>query len=312
MNQNLDPKKNSEHASTPGATAPESPETEVVETKTAADGGNSNDLNTSMDTSTPESKVENTDDSSEKSSSMTGFVVGAIVLALLMIGGVWYFMSGTNVMQPTDATGGENAATVADILGLNEGEPDDPVAKVNGEVLTRAEYNRMRQQLAGTAQQQGLSLSASSTIEQINTQAMDTLVETELLRQAAATAGREVSETEVDERFNEIVEQVGGADALAATLEEINLTEASLRSDVKQEILVQGYIDTELEGKDMSVTDEEIQGLYDEAGGADAGLPPLEEVRVQIEQQIEANKRNEAVGILVDALREGAEVEVLI
>lgn len=328
MNQNLDPKQNPEQASASNADAPEMNNDETkatgVEQETAAEGAVAEDSNTTNDQTVPAAAdtAPDTDApmgagqgeaSEEKAGGMTGYIVGAIVLALLMIGGVWYFVSGTNVTDQPTANGTDTTGpTAASILGLDEGDPTDPIVEVNGEVLDRSAYNRLRQQLAGQAQQQGMDLNSTSTVEQIDNQALETLINTELIRQAAVDAGREVDDAEVDARFTEIVDQVGGADALASTLEESGLTEASLRADVEQELLVQGYLDAQLETEDFAATDEEVNTLYDEAGGADAGLPPLEEVRPQVEQQIEANKRQEATGAIVDALRESAEVEVLI
>lgn len=333
MNQNLDPKQNPDNVENPENNEPvvtndetktASVEPENDTEKPVADNVAPTSEHTAASAS--ETATETTPDpagatngtagdtaaNTEKAGGMTGFVVGAIVLALLMIGGVWYFMSGTNVTDQPAVAGGDAGPTAASILGLDEGEPTDPIVEVNGEVLERAAYNRLRQQLAGQAQQQGMNLSATSTIEQINNQALETLINTELIRQAAVAAGGEVDSAAVDTRFNEIVEQVGGTDALASTLEEIGLTEASLREDVQQEILVQGYIDAELEGEDLTASEEEVTALYEEAGGAEAGLPPLEEVRGQVEQQIEASNRQEAVNAIVDALRESADVEVLI
>lgn len=286
--------------------AAETTETTTAEQSTAPAADTS-------ETAVPEDNTTAQPEAGEKAGSMTGVIVGAIVLALLMIGGVWYFMSGTNVTQQPAGTGTDEAgATATTLLGLDEGEPTDPVVEVNDEVLERAAYNRLRQQLAGTAQQQGMDLRASSTIEQINNQALDTLVNTELIRQAAVAAGQQVEGSAVDTRFNEIVEQVGGTDALASSLEELGLTEASLRADVEQELLIQGYLDTQTDTESFTATEEEVTALYNEAGGEDAGLPPLEEVRPQIEQQIEANKEQEAINAIVDALRDDAEVNILI
>lgn len=322
MNQNLDPKQNSEQNTNPQDPAVNTDETKTtaVEKEAAAETTETTTAEQSTapaadtsETAVPEDNTSAQPEAGEKAGSMTGVIVGAIVLALLMIGGVWYFMSGTNVtQQPADTGTDEAGATATTLLGLDEGEPTDPVVEVNDEVLERAAYNRLRQQLAGTAQQQGMDLRASSTIEQINNQALDTLVNTELIRQAAVAAGQQVEGSAVDTRFNEIVEQVGGTDALASSLEELGLTEASLRADVEQELLIQGYLDTQTDTESFTATEEEVTALYNEAGGEDAGLPPLEEVRPQIEQQIEANKEQEAINAIVDALRDDAEVNILI
>jgi peptidyl-prolyl cis-trans isomerase SurA len=321
-----DPSDTSEDASVEATPTRKDEETKVTNDHTTDTTSTNSATDTSMtspeaeegDTRTDATAAGSTSSAPQETqkdatSSMTGIIVGAIVLALLMIGGVWYFVSGTNVNSTDDATANATAGQgQATLPGLEEGNPDDPVAEVNGETLLRSEYNRIRRQLAGTAQQQGLNLTASSTVEQINSQAIETLVNTELIRQAAEAAGSSVTEQEVDERFTEIVEQVGGADALSSSLEELGLSEAELRSDVEQELLIQGYVESEVGTEELTASDEEVNTLYEEAGGAEAGLPPLEEVRPQIEQQVISTKEQEAISSLVDGLREEADVEILI
>ena len=237
-------------------------------------------------------------------SSMLPMVVGAIILALAAIAAVWFF-SGSN------SNVDDLAAQVGSALALDtEGDPDDVMATVNGVDLTRAEYNRIRQQVLQNAQMMGMDINDPETQIQINAQVTDTLVNTELIRQAAVASGTTVSEGAVSDRFAEIVAQVGGEEVLADSLEQLGLTEESLRADVEQELIIQQYIDGAIDTDNLTVTEAEIEGLYESSGGAEAGLPPLEEVRLQIEQQILINKENELINDLIELLRADAEIEV--
>ena len=240
----------------------------------------------------------------ESESNMTVFIVGAIILGLAMVAAAWFFMSNNDSAI--------NGATVDGMQLEMDGDPDDPVAVINGQTITRAEFNRIRQQVVQSVQQQGMDINDPQVQSQINAQATETLINTELIRQAAAAAGASATDAEVDARYAEIVEAVGGVDALQASLAQLGLTEESLRSDVEQELVIEQYLEENLDRDSLAVSDQEVNELYEMSGGAEAGLPPVEDVRPQIEQQILANKEQELIGELLEQLRAEAEIELLI
>lgn len=242
--------------------------------------------------------------SDEEPSNMTALIIGAIVVGLLLIGTAWFVMSDDGMSVEEPAMDGVGAMD-----GFDEGDPDEVVATINGTELTRAEFNRIRQQVMQTAQQQGMDLNDPNTVQQVNDQAMETLVNTELIRQAAVAAGITVTDEEVDARFAEVVDSVGGPEALAESLEQLGLTEESLRSDVEQELIVQGYLEESI-GADFSASEEEVQAFYDQQGGAEQ-LPPLDEVREQIEQQLVMLQEQEVIEGLLQELRAEAEIETM-
>ena len=253
------------------------------------------DTNTGMNT--PSSDEDHTE------SSMMPMVVGAIILALGAIAAVWFFST-------TDQTGSSSDQANGAVTSETEGDPNEVVATVNGVDLTRAEYNRIRQQVLQNAQMMGMDINDPDTQMQVNEQAIDTLVNTELIRQAAVASGSSVSQEQIEARFVEIVEQVGGEEALADSLEQLGLTEESLRTDIEQELVIQQFLDGAVDTEGLIATDAEVDELYEASGGAEAGLPPIDEVRPQIEQQILANKENELINELVESLRTDAEIDV--
>ena len=242
--------------------------------------------------------------SDEEPSNMTALIIGAIVVGLLLIGTAWFVMSDDGMSVEEPAMDGVGAMD-----GFDEGDPDEVVATINGTELTRAEFNRIRQQVMQTAQQQGLDLNDPNIVQQVNDQAMETLVNTELIRQAAVAAGITVTDQEVDARFAEVVDSVGGPEALAESLEQLGLTEESLRSDVEQELIVQGYLEQSVDAE-FSASEEEVQAFYDQQGGAEQ-LPPLDEVRDQIEQQLVMLQEQEVIDGLLQELRAEAEIETM-
>ena len=241
----------------------------------------------------------------EEPSNITALIIGAIVVALLLVGVAWFVMSDEGMSVEDPAMDGVGA-----LDGFDEGDPDEVVATINGNELTRADFNRIRQQVMQTAQQQGMDLNDPNTVQQVNDQAMETLINTELIRQAAVAAGITVSDEEVDARFAEVVDSVGGPEALAESLEQLGLTEASLRSDVEQELVVQGYLEESVD-TEFTASEEEVQAFYDQQGGAEQ-LPPLDEVREQIEQQLVMLQEQEVIEGLLQELRAEADIETMI
>lgn len=271
----------------------------------AADGTRTDTSDAGMERgAAPAASADAAAGASAEPSSMTALILGAVVVALLLIGGAWFVMSDDGMSVAEDPAAADLPAN------FDEGDPEEVVAAVNGNELTRAEFNRIRQQVLQNAQQQGMDLEDPNTVQQVNAQALDTLVNTELIRQAAVAAGVTVTDEEVDERYAQVVESVGGEEALAQSLEQLGLTEDSLRGDVEQELVVQAYLEQSIES-DFSASDEEVQAFYDELGGSEAGLPPLEEVRGEIEQQLAMTEEQEVIEELLEELRAEAEVETM-
>ncbi len=308
---NQEPNPNNDNLETApevGSEATTQPTTEQTSTQAVSDTA----TDTAESPSSPEQQpVEQSPESQgsevaavESESNMTVFIVGAIILGLAMVAAAWFFMSNNDSAI--------NGATVDGMQLEMDGDPDDPVAIINGQTITRAEFNRIRQQVVQSVQQQGMDINDPQVQSQINAQATETLINTELIRQAAAAAGASATDAEVDARYAEIVEAVGGVEALQASLAQLGLTEESLRSDVEQELVIEQYLEENLDRDSLAVSDQEVNELYEMSGGAEAGLPPVEDVRPQIEQQILANKEQELIGELLEQLRAEAEIELLI
>ena len=324
-NHQDDPKQNTPDSSTSSAgqiTDAGNIDEGVESTAGQADGATSGSANTANTQASDDSQsvtqgegapvgsvekppMSETDEMGHSESSMVPIVVGVVILALGIIAAMWFFVGDDQPTIGDSVTQGEVPAFE------DEGDPNEVIAMVNGEELTRSEFNRIRQQVLQQFQQQGMDLNDPETIAQVDAQATDTLVNTELIRQAAIAAGATASEEAIENRFAQIVEQVGGQEVLEENLTQLGITEESLRADVEQEIIIDSYLEANVDTDDIDVTDQEIDDFYDQAGGAEAGLPPLEEVRMQIEQQLLAQRQNELISELIETLREGADIELM-
>jgi len=187
-----------------------------------------------------------------------------------------------------------------------------PVATVNGVKISKEQYEKNREQIIASAKQQGLDVSDTKVQSEIDTQAIDVLVNTELLRQAAKTAGVVVTPEQIESRYQEIVTSVGGVDELAQKMTELNVDENSLRSDIEGEILIKTYLADAVDISSIKIEESEIKTAYENASSTGSNLPPLEEVAPQIEAQLKAVKEQDLIKIFIDNLKEKAEIEITI
>ncbi|OGG88265.1 hypothetical protein A2592_00110 [Candidatus Kaiserbacteria bacterium RIFOXYD1_FULL_42_15] len=191
-------------------------------------------------------------------------------------------------------------------------KPEASVAVVNGIKISKTQYEKSREQIIASASQQGLDMTDEKIKAEIDAQAIDVLINTELLKQVAEEAGVVVTPEQIETRYQEVIASVGGADELTKRMTELGITEAGLRSDIEGEILIQSYLADAVDTSGVTVEETDITTAYENAGGADAGLPALADVRDQIEAQLKSAKEQELITNFIKTLKDKATIEVLI
>lgn len=229
------------------------------------------------------------------------YLLAFAVVALIGVG-LWFMLERDGRVNTTVFSGITNF--------LKQGQA---AAVVNGTEISVLDFESTLRQLSANTAQQGLDPADATVAADLRTQAIESLVNTELLRQAALAAEIEVSDADVESRYQQIVESIGGQEALMARMEELGVSEAMLRRDIRNDILIQAHIDDAVDVSSATVSDDEIKNFYDQvAGGNPDAVPPLEEVRGQIEENLLFQKQQEIVGQYVDGLRAEATIEVAI
>lgn len=186
-----------------------------------------------------------------------------------------------------------------------------PVAMVNGVKISREDYEENRSQVEASAVGQGADITDTAVAEQINTQTIETLINTELLKQEAEKLNIIVSDEDIEARRTEIVEQIGGEEALVARMSELNLTEETLRNDIADELLIQKLFAQEVDTAGVEVTEEEVEQVFAQVGAQGEGSITLDdETREIIVTNIRMSKEQTLVTEYIQKLRAEAEVEV--
>ncbi|MBP6924411.1 MAG: SurA N-terminal domain-containing protein [Candidatus Pacebacteria bacterium] len=186
------------------------------------------------------------------------------------------------------------------------------IAKVNDGKVTQKQLETSISQISAGAAAQGMDTTDPELATQIQSQAVEMLINTELLMQEAEVRDIEVTSADVDERINTLTEEVGGKEVLLERMKQFGIDDKTLRSDVRNELTIQALLDVVFAEKKTDITDEEVKAFYDAAGGEGAGLPALEEVAEQIKEQIKSTKEQEQVTALIEELRGKATIEILI
>ncbi|MEY3784466.1 MAG: hypothetical protein RLZZ230_788 [Candidatus Parcubacteria bacterium] len=184
------------------------------------------------------------------------------------------------------------------------------VVVVNGEKITKKELDASVVQFVQMAIAQGVDTTNPDAQAQIHSQALDVLINTELLKQSATEKGISVTDQEVADRLESIKTDIGGEDVLAERMATLGIDEVRLQQDIKDELLIQKLLDTVFAEKSTEVSDEEITAMYADAGGVEAGLPPLEEVREQIVSQIKSSKEQVIVDEYIAELKGTAKIDM--
>lgn len=208
----------------------------------------------------------------------------------------------------------ESSAAESDVADVPE-----VVAEVNGEEIGRDEfvaaYEAQVQQAAAQAQAGGEQADEAALREQT----AQGLVDTELLRQEAASRGIEASEQAVDDQLTTLAEQnqLPSAQAFLDALEQQGTSEEEVRDQVETQVLVEGLVADEA-GQDIEPTEQELRTLYQQVkqqqaqAGQQAGqaLPPFAQVRSQLEEQAVVEEQGRVAQSLVGELTEDADITI--
>jgi len=187
------------------------------------------------------------------------------------------------------------------------------VATVNGKGISKDTFDT---QLKNTLASYGIQNPASTTpdqLSQIKNQVLDNMIDNELLKQGAASAGITASSTQVETQYQTILTQNGGAEGLKAALVKANLTDAQLRQNIVDQLVIQAYLLKNIDVSSVTASDAEIAAFYAQYSAAQkaAGqktVPALKDLSAQIKQQIISTKENTMVTNFITGLRASAKI----
>lgn len=186
--------------------------------------------------------------------------------------------------------------------------------EISGEAFAES-YKAQFQQLAMQSQMTG----EEPNQDELKSQALEMMINSELLTMEAEEQGFSSSEEDVDELLATMAEENGmEPDALMEEFETQGLNKDRVREDLHKEVLIQQVI----EGLDVAEpSDDELQEMYDQQVEQLEAMneqveedqaqeaPSFEEMEGQLTEQATMQKENEALSSLLEELREQADIE---
>ena len=192
------------------------------------------------------------------------------------------------------------------------------VATVNGERITQAEYDLRVEQIFGSDQAQLLNLDDPALRKSIEDQILDEIINTRLLLQAANEAGFSATEAQIETEYQLILERLGSPlntpeekeEILTEELANNKLTRSTFRKNIADQIIIEQYFTSQIDETLLTPTEEEVATYHTQLNAAQEGVPPLDEIRAEIESQIISQKRQQQVGTIIQSLRETADIVI--
>jgi parvulin-like peptidyl-prolyl isomerase len=135
------------------------------------------------------------------------------------------------------------------------------VASVNGVLIPKAYLEREVRRFEEQALSQGQLVDESQS-DQLNRQALDTLIDIELLYQESQRRGFEISEERIEEQLNSLRTQFGDEEGYAAALEQIGISDGELRTELGRQLAIQEMIDKDITPA-TTVSEQESTDFYE-------------------------------------------------
>jgi peptidyl-prolyl cis-trans isomerase C len=160
--------------------------------------------------------------------------------------------------QETAPAGAQAAAAPAEPAKPVPPQLPDVIARVNGENVTRQEFEEFVQNLEGRA---GGPVPAEQR-DQVYRRVLDQIVGYKLLQQEAKARNVAVPDAEVEARIGEIKKQFPSEDVFMQTLIERKMTLEQIRADARQDMAIGKMIEAEIATR-AAVKPEQVQEFYE-------------------------------------------------
>jgi len=229
---------------------------------------------------------------------LNGKLFRFLVLALCLVAFSSLVFAGTAVKTAKDdkavkAVKAEKAVKTEPVE--KKEAPKGNVAVVNGVAISREDFDR---ELFGIQEQsatRGEKIDDAGLAE-IKKKVLEKLIDGELLYQESQKMGLKVDDSTVDEQYAKFKEQFPNAEEFNKELVKAKITEASLKSQIRQVMVIQQYIDKEFVQK-ITVSEEELKAFFDSY------------LKDRIEKNLKQEKIQNEVSLFIEKVKEKAIVE---
>nr|WP_172173486.1 SurA N-terminal domain-containing protein [Brevibacterium sp. CT2-23B] len=230
--------------------------------------------------------------------------------------------------KPKESSAAAEQSPGADSAQDQQGQQGKPntkdipkvVAEVNGEKILKDDFvplfETQYQQMQMQAQQSGQPVDEKG----LKKQTVENLVSTEVLVQEADKRNIDVSDKDIDKGLKESAKsgQMSEKDFLKA-MKDQGMDEENVRSELKNQLKIERLVEDEY--GEFEVSGEEIGQAYEQAksqqeqmaqqgGQGQQEMPPIEDMRPQLKEQVKNQKSQEATQKFAKKLRKQADVTI--
>lgn len=202
----------------------------------------------------------------------------------------------------------------------SESSDSEPAIKVGTATISKSEFNErvdrrvQRRKMRQKMMQQKMKKKGGKTPqtpeidrEQIKNQVKEQTIQQLVLEHHANKADIEVTESEINKEWQNLVDRFGSEKKLKSRLKKQGKNKDDLMSDLKDYLKMKKFIEKNTEGS--KVTDKEVRDFYDK-NKKRLGNKSFEDMKEQIRSMLEQRKLREARTGLVEDLRKKSDVEV--
>ena len=193
------------------------------------------------------------------------------------------------------------------VLGAQPAAADEVAARVNGTPIDASMVNDVVKGVIAVRPQPP----DSEEIARLSDQALDSLIDLELLYQAAQAQRLTVSEAEVDADIARSRQHFASDAEFAAALQRGGLTPEQLRADTRKTLLVSKLLTTVV-WRDVQIAPDAPRRFYDQHRaelGAQADTQPFEKIEPSIRETLLENAREDRQRAYLANLRRDAKIE---
>ncbi|MEK7542460.1 MAG: SurA N-terminal domain-containing protein [Patescibacteria group bacterium] len=224
----------------------------------------------------------------------------AWIVALLLLGGIGYGLAVSGVVDLSRFSFPSSVPP----------ESKEFMAQVNGEGIQRALFEIRFEQRKNTYEAQGTTLQEKD-IALVKQQMLDDMINEILLIQYGKERGIAVADETIESEYQKIAAQFPSEEEFQKHIATQKATLEDVRSVILLQLIVQQIIDQKVAEQPIEISEDEMRQVYDKAVAEGAEIPPFEEVKLDIENQLRQQKIGELMNAFIDQLRREGTIEIL-
>jgi peptidyl-prolyl cis-trans isomerase SurA len=193
-------------------------------------------------------------------------------------------------------------------------EIDDMVAIVNGEEIAKEKFDLYYEQMKANYAMMGLNMEDADEemVEMLQQQVLNDMINTTIILQQAKKDNITIDDETIAAEIDSIKESFTNEEEFEQALTAANITLDDLKNDITNSLLLNKYLEANIDQESITVTDEELQQLYELYYGEAEDAPDFEEVKAGLKLQVMQEKSNQLLSALIEELRADSEIEILL